>query len=90
MKVSKVNHAKAAVRVSADGKGQEGVIYVDPSKKGKAVRDLSDRVRERSSKAQGLYNVFNAYDKKADDPYALKKIHDVVNGYFDRSSKARV
>ena len=79
MKVSKVDHAKSAVKIVASRDGQEGVIYVDPAEKGRAVRNTAKRIEKRSNQAKRLYNIFNAYTKNKNEDPRVKEIHDAVN-----------
>ena len=63
MKISKVDHTKAAV--SSNEGGTRGILYRDPMRGGKKELDLSFRISGRNSAAQKLYNPFTS-EKKND------------------------
>ena len=89
MKISKVNHAKSAVRVTSNGQGQEGFIYIDPSKKGEAVARIDGRVESRTRQAQKLYNIFNAFEVKKEEERVLEIIYKAVNGTRNEAGLGR-
>lgn len=69
MKISKVGHAKVAVGIKNNG--QEGILYIDPSKKNESVKNLDKRFSERNNSAMRLYNCLNQIKKGTEKKYTF-------------------
>lgn len=75
MKISKVDHRKAAVAVKA-GKGTEGILYQDPAKDNSSVEQI---VRRRTGSTKILYNIFDSGELKKDISNEAKSLAKLVN-----------
>ena len=76
MKISKVDHRKAAVSVNA-GRGTQGILYQDPSKDKSTIEQIVNR-RTRSTKI--LFNIFDSGELKKDLSGQAKQLSKLVNG----------
>jgi len=79
MKISKVEHKKAAVGKQENG--TRGIIYQNPSKK-KGVEDLGKWVKDRSDKSANLYSVLNRNVVLFTDDRQKQRIVEKVIGEF--------
>ena len=57
MKISKVDHTRTAVGVFP-GRGTEGLLYEDPSKKENSILNVQKRINKRTYETKRLYSVF--------------------------------
>lgn len=76
MKISKVDHRKAAVSVRT-GNGTEGILYQDPSRDKSSVEQI---VNSRARSTKILYNIFDSGELKKDISGETKKLARFVNG----------
>lgn len=93
MKISKVDHTRAAVTAAA-GKNR-GIIYDNPKRGESAERDLDKRYDSLSNRAEGLYSILNpAKGKEEKQVSAFRKTINLltkdilkisVKGEFDKS-----
>lgn len=77
MKISKVDHTRAAV--SNNGGSTIGILYTDPDRK--KSQNLGERVKSLNNKAKVLYSVFNQITEK-DEAKKYGSLTKSVNSVF--------